>query len=215
MIQSQLDSPLKRTPSAEIVSAVRDAMESPHGRLVAMQLGLVAIGEKPASLRCFVLRACDERLFGFEGSWWDGKVLLGVLRADGVAVVEGENVLRSTSSSQVKSVNVAVSLSERRAHHLLRAIRAIQDAAQTEDRRRSRNLELRTGALLGYPRSGTLAWLDRLPTLSKPSVDLESLLGGDLPFSDCIIAAEEPGRSEGVARVKRLAAAFRQAFGVG
>lgn len=198
------------TPSSPTASdlvirdAVRRAFKSPQAREIARQFGLVAIGAKPASLRTFVHGENGSLKVGFGRNWWIADDFLAVLRRSDLAVITFPSYDSGTMDTVVVAPTVA------RAELVRRCLRDIMDPNTTPARKET--IEIRIGALLGYPRSGTMALLGRGPRATRAEVR-SHLTDVETWFTDGTSARSSDGLAEGVAAARRMARAFHEWYG--
>jgi len=197
--------PSSPTPSdLAIREAVRLAFQSPQAREIARQFGLVAIGEKPASLRSFMHKENGGLRIGSGQSWWIADEFLAAVRGSDLAVV----TFPSYDTNRMDTVVVAPTLA--RAERVRRCLRDIMDPRTGPGRMVT--IEMRLGTLLGYPRSGSLAYVGRLPRATQAEVR-GPLTDDETWFTDGVSAGTPDGLAEGIAAAKRMAAAFHGWFG--
>lgn len=190
---------LDRVRSA-ILIAFAESRQS-HGTL--RLFGLVALGEKPASLRTFERTASGGLRFGFGSDWWDPGDFLAALGAAGL------DVHRFPSYDSPVMDTVVVSPGAARSRRIERLLSTQDpDSLLQPDRR----LDLRLGALLGHPRSAREAYVGIRDRAARAGVR-GALDARDDWFVDGVIDAAEPGFSEGTTRFARMGSAFRAAFG--
>jgi hypothetical protein len=187
-----------------IREAVRLAFQSPQAREIARQFGLVAIGAKPASLRTFVHGENGSLKVGFGKSWWVADDFLAALRGSDLSVI----TFPSFDSRTMDTVVVAPTLA--RAKLVRRCLRDVMDSSKSPARKET--IEIRLGALLGYPRSGTMAYLGRNPRATRAEVR-SHLTDVETWFTDGTSAASPEGLAEGVAAATRMAHAFHAWYG--
>lgn len=84
------------------------------------------------------------------------------------------------------------------------------DPSVSDERRAT--IDIRLGALLGYPRSGTMAWLNRAPRAARSAVCAQ-LTDKEQRFIQCTTAASREGFAEGVAQIRGHARAFAEVYG--
>jgi hypothetical protein len=187
-----------------IRDAVRTAFQSPQAREIARQFGLVAIGEKPASLRSFMHGDNGSLKIGFGKTWWVADGFLTALRGSDLAVL----TFLSYDTDRMDTVVVAPTLA--RAERVKRCLRDIMDPRTSPGRLKT--TEMRLGALLGYPTSGSLAYIGRLPRAPRSDVR-DHLTDAETWFTDGISAATPEGLLEGVEAAQRMAREFHAWYG--
>jgi hypothetical protein len=105
---------------------------------------------------------------------------------------------------------VVVAPTVARAELVRRCLRDIMDPNTTPARKET--IEIRIGALLGYPRSGTMALLGRGPRATRSEVR-SHLTDVETWFTDGTSARSSDGLAEGVAAARRMARAFHEWYG--
>ena len=191
-----------RTPSRDLVHAMQTAFaSSSQAWPIARDFGLAAIGAKPVALRNHKCDSAGRLRYGFDGHLWDPLPLLCALRADGLSVFIDASA-RNTDA--IVAVSLDAGLSALAAH--------LFEEAHERGVVGPDDLELRLGALFGYPKSGTLALLGRRKAADRQNI-LDRLAPQDRPFTGCKFASDEAGVRDALAYARRLGRAWRSAFG--